>query len=70
MALNHPQSQPEMIAHHYTKLAATALNLLRLCEMRRYCQTTDQTDEAIELLTEEIKRYHLEDLGIPLEWTK
>jgi len=67
----HPESVPEAIAKHYCAHAIVALQLLKLCDMRRNMkysltiteQQLNDCDSAIKELTEIIKRGHLSDFG-------
>lgn len=69
-----PEGQAEKIAKHYCAHALLALQLLRFCEIKRNCKFDSDltnflnTDFAIRNLTDDIKRNHLYDFGIPLEW--
>lgn len=67
----HPETAAEAIAAHYASHATMALQLLELIKLKRYAPpeaSTTHADEAIEYLTNHIKRDHLNDFGIPLEW--
>lgn len=67
--LRYPHLQAEAIAEHYTKLAMIAMDLRHLTNMRRHADHDNtEIDWAINNITDGIKRQHLEDFGIPLEW--
>lgn len=62
------RTQAEMIARHYTALATVALELLRLCEMRKRVGSSPESNQIIDYLVDTIKKTHWDDFGIPLEW--
>lgn len=66
----HPQTQAEVIATHYCSLAILSLNLLEMIKLRHHLQGSEQLDIVIEHHIGEIKRHHLNDFGIELEWNK
>lgn len=72
-----PLQQAEAIAKHYAAHATLAINLLHLIEAQREAAQQDSgTPAAIDAAAnayiayhvEEIKRNHLHDFGIELEW--
>ncbi len=69
-----PQSQAEKIGKHYCSLAIVALQLLEFCDMARDTRFDDDLKQhemaksAIKNLSDEIRKHHLYDFGIELEW--
>jgi hypothetical protein len=64
----HPHLRAEVIADHYSKLAATAMELEKLVDMRRRYAGSPEMDRCIERLAEEITNHHRADFGIELSW--
>ena len=60
--------QAETIARHYIAHATLALNLLHLIEARRHSSDPVNLDAAIDHCVQQIKRNHMYDFGIELEW--
>lgn len=66
--LKYPSEQAETIAKHYVAHAVLALDLLKMIEARRQSDEPGNLDWAIAYSLEQIKRNHLHDFGIALEW--
>lgn len=68
----HPEVQAEAIASHYRNYSAHAATLVKLVQMRRERvhagMPNEEIDKAIEHFTNDLRRGHLQDLGIPLVW--
>lgn len=68
----HPETQAEKIARHYTAHAILALHLLDMIDARRNVQFAEPTamlenlDFAIEYCVNKIKTNHLHDFGTPI----
>ena len=65
-----PTVQAEIIATHYAKNAKQAAAALELLKYRDPLNPSGNTsiDQVIAIIMSELKRSHIEDLGIPLEW--
>lgn len=63
-----PESQAEAICKHYVAHAVLALDTLRLIEAARFSEDRTSADYAIKSFVATIKRNHLHDFGIELEW--
>lgn len=59
--------QEEAIANHYASCGTIALQLRVLCEERKFSGSS-KLDDAILLLSGKIRRAHMNDFGIELEW--
>ena len=68
MLSQNPGMQPEAIARHYVSHATAALNLLRMINMKSLTGGSPDLDQAIQLITEQIKANHLYSFGIELAW--
>lgn len=69
--LRHPDYQAEAIAKHYASLATISSDLLKLTELRRNRDDAEQCHAIEETITHHvnlIKRTHLGDFGLALEW--
>jgi hypothetical protein len=71
----HPEEQARVVAEHYLSHAHIARALIHLIgefnNARRHgLGTANNMRDGIEILLGEIKRDHLVDFGIPLEWRK
>lgn len=64
----HPHLRAEAIADHYSKLAATSMELRKMVEMRRHHGGSPEMDRCIERLAKEFVDHHREDFGIELSW--
>jgi hypothetical protein len=67
---NHPHLQAEAIADHYSKLAAVAMDLRKMVDIRRHTGGSPEMDRCIERLAKEFADHHREDFGIELSWQK
>jgi hypothetical protein len=72
MLSEHQHIQEETIANHYSSLAHMAMQLRMLIEERNFIRRnghdSKNLDDAIEMMTKEIKKIHLADFGLELEW--
>lgn len=68
MLARNAEIQAEIIAQHYASLASIALQVVKLIEVRRHTGHHPEVDYCVDGLIDEMKRRHLQDLGIPLEW--
>jgi len=66
---NHPHLQAEAIADHYSSLAAVAMDMRKMVELRRRSGGSPEMDRCIERLTKEFVDHHREDFGIELSWS-
>ena len=68
-----PEVQYHAILMHYATHASIAIQAhkaLKLVRQHPDDMTTAGTDRTIVCIVEQLKKGHLSDLGIPLEWPK
>lgn len=69
--VGHPERQAEAIIHHYAAHASMAIDVFRVMEKYRGLHPQDHPDHYRDYINHAvylIRRGHLADFGIPLEW--
>ena len=62
--------QCERIINHYSSCMSMVTHLKRLIDMRKHYPYVENHDDLIIMETNRIRKEHLYDFGIPLEWNK